>query len=38
MISNPEALEYIQSHAQETLEKRTAHEIEFRLSKVKGDK
>lgn len=38
MISNPEALAHIQQHAQETLEKRTAHEIEYRLSKVKGDK
>lgn len=38
MISNPEALANIQKHAQETLEKRTAHEIEYRLSKVKGDK
>lgn len=38
MISNPAALENIQRHAQETLEKRTAHEIEYRLSKVKGDK
>lgn len=38
MISNPAALANIQKHAQETLEKRTAHEIEYRLSKVKGDK
>lgn len=38
MISNPVALANIQKHAQETLEKRTAHEIEYRLSKVKGDK
>ena len=38
MISNPEALANIQKHAEETLEKRTAHEIEYRLSKVKGDK
>lgn len=37
MISNPVSLANIQKHAQETLEKRTAHEIEYRLSKVKGD-
>ena len=38
MISQPQALERIQTHAEETLEKRVKHEIEFRLSKVKGDK
>lgn len=38
MISNPASLARIQEHAEETLEKRTAHEIEYRLSKVKGDK
>lgn len=36
MISNPKTLEQIQKNAQETLEKRTAHEIEYRLSKAKG--
>ena len=41
MVSTPVALANIQKHAQETLEKRTAHEIEYRLSKlskVKGSK
>ena len=38
MVSTPAALSNIQKTAQETLEKRTAHEIERRLSKVKGDK
>ncbi len=37
MISRPAAIENIQRHAQETLQKRVDHEIEYRLSKVKGE-
>lgn len=38
MISSPVALKNIQHNAEVNLEKRINHEIEYRLSKVKGDK
>lgn len=37
MVSKPEALANIQKKAQETLERRIDHEIDRRLSKVKGE-